>query len=410
MKKLILFIITFLFIIIGSVSASETVTYNIEEIGVMIAFPKEYQVYEENYENVYMAAFANDEALIEVAYDNESTIAKGLQTLENLSYSKMEILIKNIKEDAEKMGLEIKDYNHHVFNRIPFIQILYHNPETGEKGIQYATIFDSVLYTVTLKTFADEITTRYEQALLQTMESFYIYKTERIADTTEYWKNKNYVEYSLDEIGIDISIPSDHIVITKDTLPQFCKDYNLPEEVAMKEFEDGELYLWMMDPDLTYKIRITATPVNEDSYFAYDILTAEEKQSFIEKLRKEYSKRWSPPSDICIFNLSDLTFFNIIVPESQVIQNGTVYNSKGLTLTMSITDGELTDTHKTLLNDITRTIKFHNSPIPAEINIENPSKLMIIVTTLAPITILALLCWFIIFIHDRKRNKENEEQ
>ncbi|MBQ7974772.1 MAG: hypothetical protein IJ300_03705 [Clostridia bacterium] len=405
MKKLTLLVISFLFIIGCSVCASEKVTYNVEEIGVMIAFPKEYQVYEENYNNVYITAFADDEALIEVEYDNNSAIAKGVLNLENLSYSKTEILIKHIREDAEEMGLEIKDYNHYVFNRLPFVQVLYHNPETSEKCIQYATIFDSALYSVTLKSYGDEIPSIYEKTLLQTMESFYIYKTERIADTSEYWKNKNYVEYSLDEIGIDISIPSDHIVITKDDLPQFCEQYNVPMDEAIKEFEDEGIYLWMTDLDLTYKIRITAAPVNEGLSFTSDMLNKEEKQNFIERIRKEYSENWSSPSDICIFNLSDLTFMNVIVPEFQMAQNGTVYNSKGLTLTMMVTDGKLTDTHKTLLNDITRTIKFHTPPETPENNIKSPPVPMTIVTTLAPITIIALLCWFIIFLHDRKRNK-----
>ena len=411
MKKLILFVIYFLFIIGGSVSASETVTYNIDEIGVMIAFQKEYQVYEEKSDNIYMTAFINDDALIELAFDNESTIANGLLSLENLSYSKIETLIKNLKKDAEEMGLEIEDYNHYVFNRLPYVQMLYHNPGTGEKGIQYATIFDSALYTVTLKTYLDKIPTKYEKALLRSMESFYIYKTERIADTTEYWKNKNYVEYSLEEIGIDISIPAEYIVFTRNSPDNnlFFEEYPASKDKIISNFESTDVYFKAMSRDKTHEITLFYTPakVSDISARTAENIITKDK---IEATKNVYTSEGVTAKDIFLFNFSGIPFFNIITENPMSIQNITIYKSNDLLLTITPIHGEMKEEYKTILNNVTRTIKFHNLTESSQNNIESHSKLMIIVATLAPITIIALICWFIIFIHDRKRNKKNEEQ
>lgn len=141
MKKLILFVISFLFIMGYSVSASETVTYNIDEFHISVDIPKEYLVFTKNIKddnpslkktgltkeavvsflesgNMYLCALPeNREFEIYLCFENKS-----FSSLNKLSPEEKNLLINSITYNITQANMQPSNFLFYDNNGQTFIK------------------------------------------------------------------------------------------------------------------------------------------------------------------------------------------------------------------------------------------------------------------------------------------------
>lgn len=141
MKKLVFFIITFILIIVESVSASETVTYNIDEFHISVDIPKEYLVFTKNIKddnpslkktgltkeavvsflesgNMYLCALPeNREFEIYLCFENKS-----FSSLNKLSPEEKNLLINSITYNITQANMQPSNFLFYDNNGQTFIK------------------------------------------------------------------------------------------------------------------------------------------------------------------------------------------------------------------------------------------------------------------------------------------------
>lgn len=360
MKKFILPAILLIAMIAGGFYVYDDITYDIREISTRIDLPNRCEVSTEKNGNIYLSAMLPDDAVIEVSCDNNSKLGNDLIDINDLPDSKMEILIKNVKESAEENGIKVLNHSVRTYNDQPFVTVWYNNTKTSERGIQHATICNFSLYTVTLKLHSDKYVTETHKKLInKAIKSLDIYDEPPLPDVLRNKEFKDWNTFMVEDAGIEISMPPEYIVVKDDVTDTIStlEQHGITKDDLLAYTDEKNLSLYAIPQSLEYGISIVTTQL-EENMMPDGPYIENNFNKFARALEREYENNGIDVTDVSGFNISGIPFITFYIAEEQLIQNVTVHNSKLINVFFKLYDGTFTNEHKRKFDNIMCTTIF----------------------------------------------------
>ncbi|MBE6582331.1 MAG: hypothetical protein E7648_03605 [Ruminococcaceae bacterium] len=170
--------------------------------------------------------------------------------------------------------------------------------------------------------------------------------------------------YDIDDLELQVTIPSDYSVITRDT-PASDPIFNrlgTTKSAIMSMFEASSIYLNALSETHNEEVVVTMTEINENDLNSYSdsaltILAA--------SLVSEYSKYGFNISKYDVYQHSQTKFIRLYFTDTAKTVHGlqyyTVYNSKAMNFTMRSYEGKLDSRQETAIKTIVDSIQFHKT-------------------------------------------------
>jgi len=178
LKKLLLLVISFLFIIGGSVSASETVTYNIKEIDVNVDIPAEYLVFTRNIKdddpalqksgltkdfilsylesgNMYLCAMPEDNEF--EIYLSYITTDENVPSFSELTPEGEKTLIRSITDNLAVSNMQPSNFSFYDNNGKMFIKYEIQQNKT-DYMLSHSTLYDKKNINIMLRPASGQFT------------------------------------------------------------------------------------------------------------------------------------------------------------------------------------------------------------------------------------------------------------
>lgn len=178
-------------------------------------------------------------------------------------------------------------------------------------------------------------------------------------------------EYTLDELGMTVSLPSDYIVFSRDI---DAKDPNLSAYGLTKDglsslMHEQNIYLNGWDEYVNQEIIITMTdsPLIDFNLYSDTTLT-----TFATGLESVYEDLGITVTKIDVYQHTQAKFLKIYIKQQfegttvYGLQYSTVYADKAINITMSSYSGQITSTKEAALKDVVDSVKFDTAPQTAE--------------------------------------------
>lgn len=173
--------------------------------------------------------------------------------------------------------------------------------------------------------------------------------------------------YDLDELGMSIELPSDHIVFTRDIKANDpnLSAYGLTKDGLSSLMQERSIYLNAWDEDINYEIIITMM----DSPLAdYNLLSDTTLAAVVSSFETEYAGAGITFIRSDIYQHSQAKFAKIYISQpnngetAYGLQYNTVYNDKAINITMQSYSGKIDSNKESILKKIVDTVHFDTDP------------------------------------------------
>ena len=173
--------------------------------------------------------------------------------------------------------------------------------------------------------------------------------------------------YELDELGMSIELPSNHIVFTRDIKANDpnLNAYGLTKDGLSSLMQERSIYLNAWDEDINYEIIITMI----DSPLAdYNLLSDTTLAAVVSSFETEYAGAGITFIRSDIYQHSQAKFAKIYISQpnngetAYGLQYNTVYNGKAINITMQSYSGKIDSNKESILKKIVDTVHFDTDP------------------------------------------------
>ena len=173
--------------------------------------------------------------------------------------------------------------------------------------------------------------------------------------------------YELDELGMRIELPSDHVVFTRDIKandPNLIA-YGLTKDGLSSLMQERSIYLNAWDEDINYEIIVTMldSPFEDYNQFSDTSLSA-----FVSALDTEYAGLGITMIRSEFYQHSQAKFAKIYISQpnngetAYGLQYHTVYDGKAINITLQSYSGKIDSSKEAVLKKIVDTVHFDTEP------------------------------------------------
>jgi len=172
--------------------------------------------------------------------------------------------------------------------------------------------------------------------------------------------------YTISELGLKITIPSEYKVITKDTPANasIFSDLGSTKADLIKQFEETKVYLNAIPDTLDEEVVITMDTNIIDNFSA---MSDTSLKMFASSWVNEYEKMGIGVKKYDIYQHSQAKFVRVYFEDTANSVNGlqyyTIYNGKAMNFTMRSYSGEITAKQEKTIKTIVDSIKYDTPPV-----------------------------------------------
>lgn len=173
--------------------------------------------------------------------------------------------------------------------------------------------------------------------------------------------------YELDELGMSIELPSDHVVFTRDIKANDLNliAYGLTKDGLSSLMQERSIYLNAWDEDINYEIIVTMldSPFEDYNQFSNTSLSA-----FVSALDTEYAGLGITMIRSEFYQHSQAKFAKIYISQpnngetAYGLQYHTVYDGKAINITLQSYSGKIDSSKEAVLKKIVDTVHFDTEP------------------------------------------------
>jgi hypothetical protein len=184
--------------------------------------------------------------------------------------------------------------------------------------------------------------------------------------------------YRLDELGMSIEIPSDHVVFTRDIKSNDpnLSAYGLTKNGMYSLMLERNIYLNAWDEDVNYEIIVTMvdSPLGDYSQLSDTTLSA-----LASSLASEYESVGITYLKSEIYQHNQAKFVKIYISQpnngstAYGLQYHTVYDGKAINITLQSYSGKIGSTQEAIIKKIVNSLRFDKDPQPSKEPERTPS-------------------------------------
>lgn len=173
--------------------------------------------------------------------------------------------------------------------------------------------------------------------------------------------------YDLDELGMSIELPSDHVVFTRDIEANDpnLSAYGLTKEGLSSLMQERSIFLNAWDEDVNYEIIITMmdSPLED-----YNLLSDTTLAAVVSSFETEYASAGITFIRSDIYQHSQAKFAKIYISQpnngetAYGLQYNTVYNGKAINITMQSYSEKIDANKESILKKVVDTVHFNTDP------------------------------------------------
>ena len=175
--------------------------------------------------------------------------------------------------------------------------------------------------------------------------------------------------YDLDELGLQVTIPTGYSVITRDTPandPIFSK-FGTTKSALMSQFESSSIYLNAVSDTYNEEVVVTMT---ENSLSNFSLLSDTTLNALASVLETEYTNYGLSVSKYEIYQHSQAKFVRLYFTDTSKTVHGlqyyTIYDGKAMNFTMRSYEGSVSSRQEAAIKTIVDSIKYDKAPPVAE--------------------------------------------
>ncbi len=175
--------------------------------------------------------------------------------------------------------------------------------------------------------------------------------------------------YDLDELGLQVTIPTGYSVITRDTPandPIFSK-LGTTKSALMSQFESSSIYLNAVSDTYNEEVVVTMT---ENSLSNFSLLSDTTLNALASALETEYTNYGLSVSKYEIYQHSQAKFVRLYFTDTSKTVHGlqyyTIYDGKAMNFTMRSYEGSISSRQEAAIKTIVDSIKYDKAPPVAE--------------------------------------------
>ncbi len=173
--------------------------------------------------------------------------------------------------------------------------------------------------------------------------------------------------YELDELGMSIELPSNHVVFTRDIKANDpnLSAYGLTKDGISSLMLERSIYLNAWDEDVNYEIIVTMVDSPFEDYNQFSDTTL---NGFVSALETEYASMGITFIRSDLYQHSQAKFAKIYISQpnngdtAYGLQYHTVYNGKAINITLQSYSGEIDSSREAIIQEIVDTIRFDTEP------------------------------------------------
>lgn len=173
--------------------------------------------------------------------------------------------------------------------------------------------------------------------------------------------------YELDELGMSIELPSNHVVFTRDIKANDTNlsAYGLTKDGMSSLMLERSIYLNAWDEDVNYEIIVTMVDSPFEDYNQFSDTTL---NGFVSALETEYASMGITFIRSDLYQHSQAKFAKIYISQpnngdtAYGLQYHTVYNGKAINITLQSYSGEIDSSREAIIQEIVDTIRFDTEP------------------------------------------------
>lgn len=180
--------------------------------------------------------------------------------------------------------------------------------------------------------------------------------------------------YKLEEVGLEVSIPSTYNVITRDTpvsSPIF-KELGVSGKELIEQFKTTFIYLNAIPKGVTSEEIVVTMAPNDINNFS--VLSATSLKLFASSWISSWEELGINISKYDVYEHSQAKFVRLYFEDTVNSVNGlqyyTIYNGKAINFTMRSYSGRITSTQEQAIKNIVDTIKFDTPPVETPSGVE----------------------------------------
>ena len=172
--------------------------------------------------------------------------------------------------------------------------------------------------------------------------------------------------YTISELGLEITIPSEYRVITKDTPANasIFSDLGTTKADLIKQFEETKVYLNAIPDTLDEEVVVTMDTNIIDNFSA---MSDTSLKMFASSWVNEYEKMGIGVKKYDIYQHSQAKFVRVYFEDTANSVNGlqyyTIYNGKAMNFTMRSYSGEITTKQENTIKTIVDSVKYDTPPV-----------------------------------------------
>lgn len=175
--------------------------------------------------------------------------------------------------------------------------------------------------------------------------------------------------YDLDELGLQVTIPTGYFVITRDTPEndQIFSDLGIKKSEFISQFESSNIYLSAISD--TYKEEVVVTMM-ESNISNFSLLSDTALDIFASTIVDQYIDYGINVSKYDIYQHSQAKFIRLYFTDTDetvhTLQYCICYNNKAISFTMRSYEGSLSSRQETAIKTIVDSIKYDKAPPVAD--------------------------------------------
>ncbi len=179
--------------------------------------------------------------------------------------------------------------------------------------------------------------------------------------------------YTISELGLEITIPSEYRVITKDTPANasIFSDLGTTKADLIKQFEETKVYLNAIPDTLDEEVVVTMDTNIIDNFSA---MSDTSLKMFASSWVNEYEKMGIGVKNYDIYQHSQAKFIRLYFEDTVNSVNGlqyyTIYNGKAMNFTMRSYSGVITTRQEQTIKTIVDSVKYDTPPVEIPVGAE----------------------------------------
>ena len=361
----------FAFMVLGVltvVCSAEGTVYTVDEFGLELTLPEDYYVFTRDMEqddpalavfditkDEVLSAMEESELYIEAySSDLDEMIKLTVKQSEGIDYrlvpdEELEACAEEAKNEFEAAGNTVLETGIYKNSQTKFIKMKVLTKVAAAENqevIIYMTTVSGWDYLFTLKGPYEEDNTK-EKVLNEVVDSA--------------WFAENKIVYTIEELGLEVSLPEDYCVFTRD-MPEddvLFTRFGVTQGQMQSHLEEWDYYLMCTDIDWTVRLYLVVEPVDDEDFHSISDQDLEKvKEGSVQELERQgatvlSAEIYEHPQTR--FIVTRETIEEPGTGEMDVIQGATAYNGRSFVFTMG-SEGELKEEHEdmflTMLNDL----------------------------------------------------------